>query len=76
MKNIIARCKDRLPTKEQFEKYIDLSIKVIFPDGEESFVNKTYAHLGASWDSPYWNERVVVIEMSENKDTVWVESLY
>lgn len=49
--------------------------KIIFPDEQQSYMYYENVQIGTSWYSSYWDMDVEVVEMTENKKTVWVEGI-
>jgi hypothetical protein len=71
------RDKKKLPKANEVDRYCSQMncVKVIFPDGEISFIGKNKGVLGGRWDSPYWGEIVMVTEITEDQSVCWVEPI-
>jgi len=69
--------KEYLPSEEELQIMLDCgSVLVIYPDGARWCVGKKRAYIGSHWDSDYWDETVEIVEMSEDRKTVWVEDKF
>ena len=63
-----------LPPKKIIEECIENGLqKIIFPDGGAGVTRDMT--LGSIWHSAYWREDVIVVEMSQDGKTLFVESL-